>query len=88
MTPLLGYCEVVYDKVYNENFHQKFMQYNASLWAAFRKTSMEKFYQKLRLESLQPHCWKKKLFLFHKVFNIKEPVYIFNENINENKIEL
>ena len=52
------------------------------------KPQGKNFTKKLRLESLQHHCWKKKLFLFHKVFNIKEPVYIFNENINENKIEL
>ena len=39
---------------------------------------MGKFYQKLSLHSLQPQRWKKKLFFFHKIFNKKESVYVFN----------
>ena len=80
MTPLLGYCQVVYDKAYNEKFAQKSIKYNASLrlWAAFSKTSRQKFYQKLSLESLQPQRRKKKLFLFHKIVYKEEPVYVFN----------
>ena len=80
MIPLLGYCEVVYDKAYNKKFAQKSIKYNASisLWAAFKKTSRKKFYQKLSLESLQPLRWKIFFFLFHKIFYKKEPVYVFN----------
>ena len=80
MIPLLGYSEVVYDKAYNKKFAQKSIKYNASisLWAAFKKTSRQKFYQKLSLESLQPQRWKKKIFLLHKIFYKKEPVYVFN----------
>ena len=74
MTPLLGYCEAVYDKAYNEKFHQKSIKYKVSLsiWAAFQKTSMGK----LSWESFQLRL-EKETFFFHKIFNENEPVYVF-----------
>ena len=61
MTPLLGYCEVVDDKAYNEKFTQKSIKYNASLrlWEAFSKTS--KILPKIKL-GISPASVEKETF--------------------------
>ena len=55
--PYLDYGDILYDKAFNESFHQKieYIQYNASLaiTGAIRGSSREKIYQQLGLESLQ-----------------------------------
>ena len=55
--PYLDYGDILYDKAFNEFFHQKieYIQYNASLaiTGAIRGSSKEKIYQELGLESLQ-----------------------------------
>ena len=55
--PYLDYGDILYDKAFNESFHQKIesIQYNACLaiTGAVRCSSREKIYQELGLESLQ-----------------------------------
>lgn len=57
VSPLLDDGEVIYDKTYNETFHQQLepIQYNAylDLSRAIRGSPSEKHYQELVLESLQ-----------------------------------
>ena len=45
---------------------------------AIRRTSKEKIYQELGLESLQLRRWYRKLCLFYKVFRNEHPKYLFN----------
>ena len=55
--PHLDYCDVIYDKIFNESWHKKLesAQYNAALaiTGAIRGTDTEKLYQELGLESLR-----------------------------------
>ena len=55
--PHLDYGDVLYDQAFNVSFHEKLesTQYNAclALTGAIRRTSKEKIYQELGLESLQ-----------------------------------
>ena len=66
--PYLDYGDILYDKAFNESFHQKIesIQYNACLaiTGAIRGSSREKNYQKLGLESLQYRRWYRKLCYF------------------------
>ena len=52
----LDYGDILYEKMFNESFHQKIesIQYNACLatTSAIRGSSREKYYQELGLESL------------------------------------
>ena len=78
--PYLDYGDILYDKVFNESFHQKLesIQYNACLaiTGAMWGSSREKIWQELGLESLQ-HRWYQKLRYFHKIYNAKSPDYLF-----------
>ena len=66
--PHLDYGDTIYDKAYNDCFHQKLVsiQYKAALaiTRAIRATSSEKLYQELSLESLQQRRWYRKLYTF------------------------
>ena len=79
--PYLDYGDFLYDKAFNESFHQKIesIQYNACLaiTGAVRGSSREKIYQELGLESLQHRRWYRKLCYFHKIYNAKSPDYLF-----------
>ena len=79
--PYLDYGDILYDKTFNESFHQKIksIQYNACLaiTGAIRGSSREKIYQELGLESLQRRRWYWKLFNFYKIYNEKSPDYLF-----------
>ena len=70
--PHLDYDDVIFDEAYNETFHQKLesIQHNTCLaWSgAIRRSSREKVYQELGLESLQCRRWYRKLSLFYKIF--------------------
>ena len=63
--PHLDYGDVIYDEAYNETFHQKLesIQYIACLArsGAIRRSSREKRYQELGLNSLQHRPWYRKL---------------------------
>ena len=79
--PHFSYGDIIYDPAYNASFHQKLelLQYNACLaiTAAIRDTSREKLYEELGLESLQLRRWFRKLSCFYKLFNSKNPCYLF-----------
>ena len=55
---------------------------------AIRRSSREKFYHELYLESHHRPCWYRKLCLFYKIFKENKPVYLFNliptKNLNYN----
>ena len=80
--PHLDYGDMIYDEAYNETFHQKLesIQYNAclALSGVIRRSSREKLYHELGLESLQRRRWYRKLCLFYKIFKENKPVYLFN----------
>ena len=82
ITPHLDYGDIVYVQAYNSSFHQKIelLQYNACLaiTGATKRTSREKLYDKLGLESLQLRRWFRKLSCFYKLFNSEHPHYLFN----------
>ena len=42
------------------------------------RSSREKFYEELCLESLERRRWYRKLLLFYKIFKENKPVYLFN----------
>ena len=69
--PYLDYGDILYDKVFNESFHQKIesIQYNACLAiaGAIRGSSREKIYQELGLESLGHRRWYRKICYFYKI---------------------
>ena len=79
--PYLDYGDILYDKAFNESFHQKIesIQYNACLAksGAIRGSSREKIYQELGLESPQHRRWYRKLCYFYKIYNAKSPDYLF-----------
>ena len=59
--PHLDYGDVIYDKAFNESFHAKLesLQYSATLAiaGAIRRSSTEKTYEELGLESLKSRRW-------------------------------
>ena len=64
----LDYGDIIYDEAYNKTFHQKLesIQYNGCL--ALSRSSREKLYHKLGLESLQRQHWYRKLCSFYNIF--------------------
>ena len=60
--PHLHYSDVIYDQQYKNSFHQKLesIQYNAAI-SAIRRSSREKLYQELGLESSKQRRWFRKL---------------------------
>ena len=79
--PHLDHGDVIYDRAFNESFHQsrESLQYSASIAidAAIRGTSSEKRFQEIGLETLKPRCWLRKLCLFYKLIKEKSPAYLF-----------
>ena len=87
--PHLDYGDVIYDCAFNEPFHHRLesSQYNAAIaiTGAIRRTSSEKRFQELGLETLKSRHWFRKLYLFYKILHSKSPSYLFNlmpENYN------
>ena len=80
--PHLGYGDVIYDRAFNESFHQRLesIQYNAAIaiTGTIRGTSSEKLFQELGLETLKSRRWFRKLYLFYKILHSKSPSYLFN----------
>ena len=64
----LDYGHIIYDQSYNASFHQKLdsIQYNAALaiTGAIRRTSKEKLYDELDLETFKKRRWYRTLLLF------------------------
>ena len=86
--PYLDYGDILYDQAYNTPFHHKLesIQYNSSLaiTGAIRGTSKERFYQELSLESLQLRRWYRKLGIFYKSYESKNPQYLFKQILEKN----
>ena len=63
----LDLVDIIYDQAFNSTFHEKLesFQYNACLaiTGAIRKTSLEKLFQELVLESPKLRRWFRKLLL-------------------------
>ena len=80
--PHVDYGDIIYDKAYNSSFYENLekIQYNSALaiTRAIRRTSKEKLYQELRLESLEKRRWYQKLYNFNKIFNKQSPTYLLN----------
>ena len=80
--PHLDYGDVIYDRAFNESFHQRLesIQYNAAIaiTGTIRRTSSEKLFQELGLETLKSRRWFRKLYLFYKILHSKSPSYLFN----------
>ena len=79
MRPHLDYCDVIYDKPRNEK-NLESIQYNATLaiTGAIKGTSKEKLYNELGLEYLRDRRWMRRLCLFHKIFNLHSPKYLYD----------
>ena len=81
--PNLDYGDVIYDRDYNESFHQNLesLQYSAaiSITGAIRGTSSEKLFQELRLEDTG---WEN-YALFYKLIKEQSHAYLF-QLISEN----
>ena len=62
--PHLDYGDVIYDRAFNESFHQRLesIQYNAAIaiTGTIRGTSSEKLFQELGLEILKSRRWFRK----------------------------
>ena len=80
--PHLDYCDVIYDKIFNESWHKKLQsaQYNDSLAiiGAIRGTDTQKLYQELGLESLRNRRKLRRLSLFYKIYKDQSPLYLYN----------
>ena len=82
LRPHLDYCDFIYDKPHNEKFTDTIesFQYNVALviTGAIKGTSKEILYNKLALEYLKDRRWMVTLCLFHKIYNLKSPKYLYN----------
>ena len=82
LRPHLDYCDIIYDKPSNEKFIDtlELIQYNATLAmaGAIKGTTKEKLYNELGLEYLRDRRWMRELGLFHKIFNLKSPIYLYD----------
>ena len=78
--PHLDYGDIIYDKAFIGYFQKKLesIQYNAALaiTGAIRRTSREKIYSEIGLESLQDRCWYRKLCVFYKILNNMSSKYL------------
>ena len=83
LRPHLDYCDVIYDKSRNEKFLDTLesIQYNATLTitGAIKGTSKEKLDNELGLEYLRDRRWMRRLCLFHKIFNLHSPKYLYDK---------
>ena len=82
LRPHLDYCDVIYDKPHNEKFTDtvESFQYNVALaiTGAIKGTSKEKLYNEHALEYLKDRQWMGRLCLFHNIYNLKSPKYLYN----------
>ena len=78
--PHLDYGDVIYDRAFNESFHQRLesIQYNAAIaiTGTIRGTLSEKLFQELGLETLRSRRWFRKLYLFYERLHGKSPSYL------------
>ena len=69
--PNLDYGDIIYDKPFNESFKRniEMVQYKAVLViaGAVKRTSRDRLYQELGLESVADRKWSCRPFFFHKI---------------------
>ena len=72
---------MIHDQPENESFSSKVesVQYNTylAITGATRRTSQEKLYQELGLESLRSRRWLRRMCYFYKVVKTQKPLYLF-----------
>ena len=82
LRPHLDYCDVIYDKPHNEKFTDTLesIQHNTALAITgdIKGMSKEKLYNELGLEYLKDRRRMRRLCLFHKIYNLKSPKYLYN----------
>ena len=80
--PHLDYGNIIYDKEFNESFQDKLesLQYNTTLarTGVIRKSSTEKIYDELGLESSKSRCWYKKMSFLYNILKIESLSYYFS----------
>ena len=80
--PHLDYGNIIYDKEFNESFQDKLesLQYNTTLarTGVIRKSSTEKIYDELGLESSKSRRWYKKMSFLYNILKIESLSYHFN----------
>ena len=82
--PHFNYGDIIYHQAYNVSFHQKLesVQYSAlTITSAIRKTSTEKVYNELSLETREKRRWYRKLCFFDKVYKDHSSKYLFLEKM-------
>ena len=86
--PHLDYGDIIYDKVFNESFHDKLesLQCNATLviTGAIKGSPTEKIYEELGLDSLKSRRWYRKMIFLYKVLKSQSPSYLFNTKPTSN----
>ena len=86
----LDIADAIYDQAYNSRFHENLevIQYNACLeiTGTIGRTSLEKLYLELGLESLKSRRWFRKICHFYKILNEKSPSYLFDLIPNLNRV--
>ena len=82
MGPLVDYRDIIYDQPQYEYFCDKLetVQYKAALEinGAIQRTSRDKLYQDLSLESLKSRRWYKCLSCMFKIMKKEAPNYLIN----------
>ena len=78
--PHLDYGDIIYDQPNNNSFCNMIesVQYNACLaiTGAIKKSSRERLYQELGLESLRDRRWYRRLVFFYKIVHGISPTYL------------
>ena len=82
MRPHLDNCDIICDRPHSEKFTDtvESIQYKAALaiTGAIKEMPKEKLYNELGLEYLKDRRWMRRLCLFHKIYNLKSPKYLYN----------
>ena len=80
--PHLDYADIIYDQPHNQSLSDRIesVQYNAALaiTGAIRRTSRERLYQELGLESLSNRRWYRRLTMFFNIASGNCPNYLTN----------
>ena len=78
--PNLDYANIIYDKPFNESFKTKIemIHYRAALviTGAIKRTTRDRLYQEIGLESLADRRRSCKIFFFHRIVNGLLPSYL------------
>ena len=81
MRPHLGYWNVIYNKPRNEKFIDtaESIPYNTTIAITddIKGISKEKLHNEL--EQLRKRQWMQRFCLFHKIFNLKSPKYLYDQ---------